>query len=147
MRVDRHAAAVVDDCQAVADVERHLDPVRMARDGLVHAVVDHLGGEVVQRAFVGAADIHAGAAANGLKPFEYFDLRGIVAVGRGGGAVEQIVTHMLAIGGRKGRWQARFSGPRAYLAPGSVHRISRFAGNFGLEGGFGSRLQSHQKVE
>src|SRR3546814_9330092 len=47
VRVDRHTAAVVDDGQPVADVEDDLDPVRMAGHRLVHAVVDHLGGEVV----------------------------------------------------------------------------------------------------
>src|SRR3546814_2012852 len=65
VRVDRHTAAVVDDGQPVADVEDDLDPVRMAGHRLVHAVVDHLGGEGVERALVGAPDVHAGARAEG----------------------------------------------------------------------------------
>ena len=35
MRIDRHTAAVVDYGQPVADVERDLDPRRMARDGFI----------------------------------------------------------------------------------------------------------------
>jgi hypothetical protein len=61
VRIDRDAAAVVGDRQAVAFLQRDLDPVGMAGDGLVHRIVEHFGGEVVQRALVGAADIHAGA--------------------------------------------------------------------------------------
>ena len=45
------------------------------------AVVEDLGGEVVQRALVGAADVHAGAAADGLEPFEHLDRGGVIAVG------------------------------------------------------------------
>src|SRR3546814_17978112 len=37
----------------------------------------------------------------------------------------------MAIGGRKGRWQARFWAARTHLAAGSVHRISAGARNFG----------------
>ena len=40
----------------------------MAGDRLVHGVVEHLGHEMVQRPLVGAADIHAGALADGLEP-------------------------------------------------------------------------------
>src|SRR3546814_8758817 len=83
-------------------------------------LVDHLCGKVMKRAFVGAADIHAGAAANGFEPLENLDLRGVVAVGRGRGVVEQIVTHAPAIGGRKPRWQGRFS------APPSISVAARF---------------------
>ena len=108
MRIDGHPAAVVDHGQAVADVEDDLDPRRMAGDGLVHAVVDDFGGKVMECPLVGAADIHAGAAADRFEPFQYLDLRGVVAVGRGLVAVEQIVTHAMAIRGRQGRWQARF---------------------------------------
>src|SRR3546814_6714830 len=71
--------------------------------GLVHAVVDDLGGEMVERAFVGAADIHARAPANGFEPLQHLDLRSVVAFGGGVRGVEQIVTHRMAIGGRKGR--------------------------------------------
>ena len=82
MRVDRHAAAVVDDRQPVARLQRDLDPRRMARDRLVHRIVEHFGGEVVQRALVGAADIHARAAPDGLEPLQHLDRGGVVIGGR-----------------------------------------------------------------
>ena len=85
VRVDRDAAAVVEDGQAVARLQRDLDAAGVAGDRLVHRIVDDLGGEVVERARVGAADVHAGAAADGLQAFEDLDRGGVVAFGRGGG--------------------------------------------------------------
>jgi hypothetical protein len=93
MRVDGNAATIVDDVQAIARLQRHLDPRRMARDRLVHRIVEHFGGEVVQRAFVRTADIHAGAAANRLQPLEHLDRRSVIAVGGGSGRSEQILGH------------------------------------------------------
>ena len=48
----------------------------MARHGLVHAIVHDFGKEVVQGLFIGAADIHAGAAADGLQPLQHLDVGG-----------------------------------------------------------------------
>ncbi len=91
MRIDRNAATVVADRQPIAGGELDLDARRMAGDGLVHRVVDHLGGQVMQAAFVGAANIHAGAAADRLQPLENLDILGRIAVGRfGDGWVEKI---------------------------------------------------------
>ena len=91
MRIDRNAATVVADRQPIACGELDLDARRMAGDGLVHRVVDHLGGQVMQAAFVGAADIHAGAAADRLQPLENLNILGRIAVGRfGDGWVEKI---------------------------------------------------------
>ena len=67
VRVDRDSAAVVGHRKAVAGLERDLDAGGETGHGLVHAVVDHLGGEVVESAGVGPADIHAGAAADRLE--------------------------------------------------------------------------------
>ena len=56
MLVDRNAAAVVGDGEPPRRprlrLQRHLDPRRVPRHRLVHAVVEHLGGEMVQRALV-----------------------------------------------------------------------------------------------
>src|SRR5690606_20729093 len=52
---------------------------------LVHGVVQHLGEQVVQGAFVGAADIHAGAFADGLQPLQHPDGGGGITGGGGGG--------------------------------------------------------------
>ena len=64
----------------------------MAGDRLVHGIVEHFGDEVMQGALVGAADIHAGAAADGLQPLQDLDILGGIAGARftGVGIVEQI---------------------------------------------------------
>ena len=84
MRVDRDAAAVVGDGEVAAFLELDLDEGRVAGDRLVHRVVDHLGEEVVQRLLVGAADIHAGPAADRLQALQHLDGGGVVAGSRRG---------------------------------------------------------------
>ena len=64
VRINRDAAPVVADGHGIIGVQFNLDPVGVARDGLVHRVVQNFGDQMVQRAFVGAADIHAGAFAH-----------------------------------------------------------------------------------
>ena len=78
VRVDGNAAPVVAHGQRIIRVQFHFDPIGVARDGLVHRVVEDLGDKVVQGAFVGAADIHAGAFADGFEPFEHLDGGGVV---------------------------------------------------------------------
>ena len=59
-----------------------LDEGGVAGQRLVHGIVDHLGEQVMQRLFVGAADIHAGAAADRLEPLQHLDMmRRIAALG------------------------------------------------------------------
>ena len=85
MRIDRDAAAVVDDGEEAVGGEFDLDEGRVPRQRLVHAVVDHLREKVMQRLLVGAADIHAGPAADGLETFQNLDVtRGVIALGAGG---------------------------------------------------------------
>ena len=94
MLVDRNAAAIVGDGEPpgrpLDRLQHHLDPRRMAGHRLVHAVVDHLCGEMVQRPLVGAADIHARAAADGLQALEHLDGGGVVIGGGLGGGREQV---------------------------------------------------------
>ena len=85
MLAHRHAAAIVADGQPVAPLEVEIDAVRVAGHGLVHRIVEDLGGQMVQRALVGAADIHAGAVPDRLQPFENLDIGGIISVGGGRG--------------------------------------------------------------
>ena len=83
VRIDRNAAAVVGHGEEAVRAKLHLDEARMPRQRLVHGVVDRLGEEVVQRLLVGAADIHAGAAAHRLEPLQHLDVvGGIAALGR-----------------------------------------------------------------
>ena len=94
MLVDRDAAPVVGDGQAVAFLQRHLDAAGVAGDGLVHRVVEHFGGEVVQRTLVGPADIHPGPPPHRLQPLKHFDCGTVVSLGAGGGQfVEQVIGH------------------------------------------------------
>ena len=81
MGFDRDAAAVIGDGQVAVGAEMHLDAVGMAGNRLVHRVVDDFGEEVVQGVGVGAADIHARPAPDGLQPLEDFDIGGGVDVG------------------------------------------------------------------
>jgi hypothetical protein len=96
--IDRYAAAIVGDGQAIARFQNDLDPARMASDRFVHAVVEHFGCQMVQRAFVGPADIHSGAAADGLQPFEYLDMGGVIVGRCGGSCFEKVIGHGQAIG-------------------------------------------------
>ena len=107
MRVDGDAAAVVADRQPVAAPELDFDARRVAGDRLVHAVVDDFRGEMVKRALVGPADVHARAAAYGLQPLEHLDRASVVAVGdRGsGGGSEQVGHQGEGIGGGEFREQ------------------------------------------
>ena len=79
MRIDRDAAAVVGDGDETVSLHLDLDPVGVAGQRLVHGVVDDFGEKVMQRLFVGAADIHAGTPAHRLEPFQDFDVLGGVA--------------------------------------------------------------------
>ena len=47
-------------------------------DGFIHRVVENFGSQMMQRAFVGAADIHARPAANGFKALKNLDVLGRV---------------------------------------------------------------------
>ena len=66
MLIHRHPAAIIRDSQAIAFLQTHLNARGMARHRLVHRVVENLCGEVMQSAIIRPADIHAGAATNGL---------------------------------------------------------------------------------
>ena len=79
MRIDRDAAAIVGDRDKAVRLHLDVDPARVAGERFVHRVVDHFGEQMMQRLDVGAADIHAGAAADRLEPFQHLDMLGGVA--------------------------------------------------------------------
>ena len=82
MRIDRHAAPVVDHSDEAVGRHAHVDPVGVAGERLVHRIVDHLGEQVMERLLVGAADIHAGPPAHRLEPLQHLDMaRGIAGLG------------------------------------------------------------------
>ena len=78
-----NTAAVVGDGQAVVPAKLDFDAVGMARDSLVHAIVDDFGGKVMERSVIGAADVHAGPSAHGFQALEDLDRGSVIAVGRG----------------------------------------------------------------
>ena len=85
MRIDRNAAAIVGHGEEAFGLEFDLDEARMPGQRLVHRVVDDFGEQMMQRLFVGAADIHAGAAADRLQALEHLDVgRGIAGLGAAG---------------------------------------------------------------
>ena len=85
MRIDRNAAPVVGHGEEPVRSEFHLDKGGVARQSLVHRVVDDFGEQVVQRLLVGAADIHARPPADRLETLENLDIRGgVVGFGPAG---------------------------------------------------------------
>ena len=85
VRIDGNAAAVVGDGEKAVGAKLHLDEGRVAGQRFVHRVVDDFGEQMVQRLFVGPANIHAGPATNRLKPFEHLDvMSGVVGFSAGG---------------------------------------------------------------
>ncbi len=90
VRIDRYAAAIIADGKRMVRAQLDLNARGEAGDGLVHSIVEDLGGEMVKRALIGAADIHAGPAAHRLQPFENLDIFGRIARGLGAGAGEEI---------------------------------------------------------
>ena len=72
---------------AAVGVQLELDAAGVAGHRLVHGVVEHLGDQVVQRALVGAADIHAGPAAHRLQPLQDLDVLGGIAGARLAGEI------------------------------------------------------------
>ena len=82
MGVDRDSASVVDDGDPVAGFQTQFNAAGMTGDGLVHGIVQDFGDQVVQRVLIGAADVHARAAAYRLQAFQHLDILGRVTWGR-----------------------------------------------------------------
>ncbi len=78
MRIDRDAASVVDDATPAIGEQRHIDPARMPREGLVDGVVHDLVDEVVEARRTGRADVHAGPFTHRLQALENRDVLGRV---------------------------------------------------------------------
>jgi len=64
---------VVGHRDAVIDVDLDRDLVAEASQRFVDRVVDDLENEVVETAFSGIPDVHAGSLANGIEALKYFD--------------------------------------------------------------------------
>ena len=78
-----NAAAVIDDRDAVVDMDRDLDRLTEARHVFIDTVVDDFVDEVMQAIDTGAADVHRRPLPHGIEPFQHLDLVCAVAVGFG----------------------------------------------------------------
>jgi hypothetical protein len=76
----RDATAVVHDLDPAVWHQGDLDVVGVAGERLIDGVVDNLPDQVMQTTLAGGADVHAGALADRLQPFEDGD--GARVVGR-----------------------------------------------------------------
>ena len=79
MRINRDAAPVIGNRQEAVGVEFVGDDIGVAGHRFVHRIVDDFGKQVMQRLFVGAADIHARTTPDRLQPFQHLDGRGGIA--------------------------------------------------------------------
>ena len=81
MDVGRDAAAVVAHRHAAIAVQDGDDMAGIAGLGFVDGIVDDFEAHVVQaRPVIGVADIHAGAFADGIQPFQDADRCGVVGI-------------------------------------------------------------------
>ncbi len=79
MRIDRYAAAIVCHREIAILLKIDIDEIGVASHRFVHGIVDDFGEKVMQRPLIRSANIHAGAAANRLKPFENLNIRSTIA--------------------------------------------------------------------
>ena len=84
--------------------------VGMAGHRFVHGIVDDFREQMVQRLLVGAADIHAGAAAHRLQPLQHLDVVGGVGVGTGARRGSLRRRRGTASGRRRGRGGEQVAG-------------------------------------
>ncbi len=73
MRINRHPAPIVADGDGMIGGQLHLDPIGMARHGLIHGVVEDFGHQMMQRALISAANIHTRPFADGLQPLQHLN--------------------------------------------------------------------------
>ena len=97
MRINRNAASVVAHHDTEISQQFDLDPAGMAGDRLVHRIVEDLGHKVMQGAFIGAADIHAGALADRFQSLQHLDRGCGIAFHAGIGGREKVVGHGLLV--------------------------------------------------
>ena len=73
---DRDAGAIIDHRNAFVFVDDDVDLIAAPGHCLINRVVNHFVDHVVEGGLVGAADIHAGAAAHRFQTFEHLNLIG-----------------------------------------------------------------------
>ena len=81
MKIHRDAAAVVDHRNGVVVVDGDRNFSTIARQSLVHRIVNDFIHQVVQAHLTGRSDVHGGAEAHRFQTLEHFNTAGIVNVG------------------------------------------------------------------
>lgn len=82
VRIDRDAPAVVAHADGSIDGQIDIDDLGIASHRLVHGVIKDFRHQMMEGAFVGSANVHAGAPTHRFKPFQHFDAAGGIGVGR-----------------------------------------------------------------
>ena len=80
VRIDRDSAPVIGHGDRAVLVHHDIDAVGVTGHGLIHRVVENFGEQVMQRAVVRAADIHARPFAHRFEAFKDLDILGGIAV-------------------------------------------------------------------
>jgi hypothetical protein len=95
--VDGNAAAIVDDCDGVIDVDDDINFFAIAGESFVDGIVNDFVDEVMQTHLACGADVHCGAKADGLKALEDLDVVAsvTVVVAAGGGRTQYFSRHKL----------------------------------------------------
>ena len=81
MGIDRDAAPIVTDDHGSVDAQGQIDAIGMPGHGFVHGIIQHLRNEMMKRALIRAANIHAGTPANRFQPFQNLDILGGIVGG------------------------------------------------------------------
>jgi hypothetical protein len=80
VHLHRNTTPIILDAEGTIAMDRDTDVFAVPSQMLVDGVVHHLKHAVVKTSFIGVADIHAGAEADGLEAFEMLDLLGAVGL-------------------------------------------------------------------
>ncbi len=81
--INRNSTPVVRYGNAVVKVDGHIDLITVARDGLIHTVVDHFEHQVVQTLSPGLANIHTRSHSDCIEPLQNNDTVRPIFVYRG----------------------------------------------------------------
>ena len=69
MNINRNAAAVVDDCNAVIDVNGYINVVAVTRQSLIDGIIDDLIDQMMKSQLARVTDVHSWALSDRLQPF------------------------------------------------------------------------------
>ena len=81
MDADRDTAAVVRNTDDIIGFDGDFDVGTVPGERLVDGVIDDLVDQMMQTAFGGRTDVHAGAFAHGLETLEHLDLTFVIGLG------------------------------------------------------------------